>query len=219
MSSRKLTLSRRYQDISDDSPPTLVSSMGSLFASLRPDRALSTTPVETPKERFKDQYVHLLSIPQTFPHRIQRPIEATTALLPFYEFLQLNQLFGSVFLETLSGASNESISTRPPLPIATLSLCSYILSHAGSTATARSVAYANLTLRTLLLLVEEEPIFRRLAREEGVVRLCRQVGSAPRSTCFLLIPLHLEATLSAPSEHTSVPTILSARLLCAMVTA
>jgi len=163
--------------------------------------------------------VHLPSIPRMLLHRIQRPIEATIALLPFYEFLQLNQLFGSVFLETLSGATNESTSTRPPLPIATLSLCSYILSHAGSTATARSLAYANLTLRTLLLLVEEEPIFRKLAREEGIVRLCRQVGSASRSLCLLLILLYPEATLSALSERTSPPTVPSARLLCVVVAA
>jgi hypothetical protein len=193
--------------------------MGSLFASLRPDRALSTTPVETPKELFKDQYVHLPSIPRIFPHRIQRPIEAAIALLPFYEFLQLNQIFGSVFLETLSGATNETTSTRPPLPITTLSLCSYILSHAGSTATARSLAYANLALRTLLLLVEEQPIFRKLAREEGIVRLCRQVGSASRSPCLLLILLHSEATLSALRKRTSLPTVSSARLLCAVVAA
>ena len=155
--------------------------------------------------------------PQPFSHSTHRPIEAAIALLPFYEFLQLNQLFSSVFLGTLSSATNESKSTRPPLPIAALSLCSYILSHAGSTATARALAYANLALRTLLLLVEEEPIVRKLAREEGVVRLCRQVSSAPRSTSLPLTPLRLEGTLPTFGRHTSPPTIASARLLCAVV--
>lgn len=156
---------------------------------------------------------------QTYSHSIHRPIEAAIALLPFYELLQLNQLFSSVFLETLSGATNTSKSTRPPLPIATLSLCSYILSHAGSTATARALAYANLALRTLLLLVEEEPIIGKMAREEGIVRLCRQVSYAPLSTSPPLIPIRSEATLSASGRYASPPTIRSARLLCTVVAA
>ena|SRR6266702_4984453 len=48
---------RAYQDISDDSPPTMSSMIGSFMSSLRPDRAFSSTPVNTPKELFKDQYV------------------------------------------------------------------------------------------------------------------------------------------------------------------
>ena len=51
------TPTRAYQDISDDSPPTMSSMIGSFVSSLRPDRAFSSTPVNTPKELFKDQYV------------------------------------------------------------------------------------------------------------------------------------------------------------------
>jgi hypothetical protein len=50
---------RAYQEISDDSPPTMSSMIGSFVSSLRPDRALSSTPVDTPKELFKNQYVVL----------------------------------------------------------------------------------------------------------------------------------------------------------------
>jgi hypothetical protein len=45
--------------ISDDSPPTMSSMIGSFVSSLRPDRAFSSTPVNTPKELFKNQYVVL----------------------------------------------------------------------------------------------------------------------------------------------------------------
>jgi hypothetical protein len=48
---------RAYQEISDDSPPTMSSVIGSFVTSLRPDRAFSSTPVNTPKELFKNQYV------------------------------------------------------------------------------------------------------------------------------------------------------------------
>ncbi|KAH9081708.1 hypothetical protein EDB83DRAFT_2334344 [Lactarius deliciosus] len=59
---------RAYQDISDDSPPTVSSMIGSFMSSLRPDRAFSSTPVNTPKELFKNQ-----------------PIEACIILLPIFE--------------------------------------------------------------------------------------------------------------------------------------
>ena len=48
---------RAYQEISDDSPPTMSSVIGSFMTSLRPDRAFSSTPVNTPKELFKNQFV------------------------------------------------------------------------------------------------------------------------------------------------------------------
>ncbi|KAH9049384.1 hypothetical protein EDB84DRAFT_1453716, partial [Lactarius hengduanensis] len=59
---------KAYQDISDDSPPTMSSMIGSFMSSLRPDRAFSSTPVNTPKELFKNQ-----------------PIEACIILLPIFE--------------------------------------------------------------------------------------------------------------------------------------
>jgi hypothetical protein len=46
---------RNYQEIMDDSPPTLATSLGSFVAALRPDRALSATPVDPPRELFKNQ--------------------------------------------------------------------------------------------------------------------------------------------------------------------
>ena len=46
---------RDYRRISDDSPPTFATSVGNLLASFRPDRALSPTPVDPPRELFKNQ--------------------------------------------------------------------------------------------------------------------------------------------------------------------
>jgi hypothetical protein len=53
---RLLTFGKRtYRDISDDSPPTMAATLGSLLTSLRPDRALSSRPVDPPRELFKNQ--------------------------------------------------------------------------------------------------------------------------------------------------------------------
>ncbi|KAG5647778.1 hypothetical protein DXG03_008501 [Asterophora parasitica] len=47
---------KAYQTISDDSvKPTLTTTLGSMFTSLRPDRAFAKTPSDPPRELFKDQ--------------------------------------------------------------------------------------------------------------------------------------------------------------------
>jgi hypothetical protein len=50
---------RSYQDIQDDAPPSMISTFGNLLTALRPDKALLSAPIETPREMFKDQYVHI----------------------------------------------------------------------------------------------------------------------------------------------------------------
>lgn len=145
---------KRYQEIQDDTPPTLVSTVGSFLTALRPDRALSSTPVETPKELFKDQ-----------------PIEAAAALLPLYELFNLNPVFSSIVVESLS---TETTSTRPPMICSFISLASYLFSHASSAGTTRCLAYANLTMRVFALMSQEESMVTKLARESGKVRICRQ---------------------------------------------
>lgn len=52
---KKVSIGRNYQEIMDDSPPTLAASFGSLVAALHPNRALSATPVDPPREVFKHQ--------------------------------------------------------------------------------------------------------------------------------------------------------------------
>ncbi|KAG8219513.1 hypothetical protein J3R82DRAFT_462 [Butyriboletus roseoflavus] len=51
----KLLAIRAYQEISDDSIPTFAKTVGTLITSLRPDRALSSQPVDPPREMFKNQ--------------------------------------------------------------------------------------------------------------------------------------------------------------------
>ncbi|KAK0481699.1 hypothetical protein IW261DRAFT_1562992 [Armillaria novae-zelandiae] len=145
---------RRYQEISDDDvSPALASTFGTLIASLRPDRALSTTPVDPPRELFKNQ-----------------PIEATIILLPLYEFLRGNVLFSSVFLN-----SNEPERTIPSPSSTLLTLSSYLLTHATSTSQPRSAAYANLCINCLLALVETDAVLVALSKpNNSPTRLCRQ---------------------------------------------
>ncbi|KAK0233651.1 hypothetical protein IW262DRAFT_1452216 [Armillaria fumosa] len=149
-----VTSIRRYQEISDDDvSPALASTFGTLIASLRPDRALSTTPVDPPRELFKNQ-----------------PIEATVILLPLYEFLRGNVLFASVLL-----SSNEPERTMPSPSSTLLTLSSYLLTHATSTSQARSVAYANLCINCLLALVKTDAALIALSKPNNVpMRLCRQ---------------------------------------------
>lgn len=150
------TTIKAYQDISDDSPPTMSSMIASLMSSLRPDRAFSSTPVNTPKELFKNQ-----------------PIEACVILLPIFELVLRNRIFPSILVEGVKDAAGDKTS-RSPLPHTIVSLSSYLLTHATSTSS-RAIAYANIALNTLLAFVETKEIFRVFCEPSPhPVRLCRQ---------------------------------------------
>ncbi|KII94087.1 hypothetical protein PLICRDRAFT_50074 [Plicaturopsis crispa FD-325 SS-3] len=150
---------KAYQEISDDSPPTLATTFGSLLTSLRPDRALASKPVDPPRELFKNQ-----------------PIEATVVLLPIFEILYANATFGSVLAEYVSavtdGNDNPSRSTPPPFTFLTLS--SYILTHASSLSSPRAIAYASLSLNILLALAENDELMDVFCKPAPEIRLCRQ---------------------------------------------
>ncbi|KAL5519495.1 hypothetical protein ACEPAH_1178 [Sanghuangporus vaninii] len=171
---------KAYQEILDDSPPTFASSVSSLFASFRPDRALSATPVDTPKERFKNQ-----------------PIEAAVILLPVHDFLHLNTVFNAILLEPFISSLTSSASAQlvtngksktrpstssstslPPLICTFLTLCSYIFTHATAVQSPRAAAYANLCLATLLHLVENDvamsALFMPTPGSDIKVRICQQ---------------------------------------------
>ncbi|KAH9982834.1 hypothetical protein BGW80DRAFT_47909 [Lactifluus volemus] len=151
------TTATAYQEISDDSPPTMSSMIGSFVSSLRPDRALSSTPVDTPKELFKNQ-----------------PIEACIILLPILEFVLRNRTFSSILVEGIRDAPGDK-NSRPPLPHAIMSLSSYLLTHATSTSSFRAIGYANVALHILLASVESENIIRAFCEPSPQpVRLCRQ---------------------------------------------
>ncbi|KAI0001680.1 hypothetical protein BJV77DRAFT_969154 [Russula vinacea] len=141
---------RAYQEISDDSPPTMSSMIGSFVTSLRPDRAFSSTPVNTPKELFKGQ-----------------PIEACIIVVPILEFALRNNTFPSVLVEGMKNAAGNK-NSQPPLPNSILSLSSYLLTHATSTSSSRAIGYANVALHILLAFPSPQP-----------VRLCRQAPNSP----------------------------------------
>ncbi|THH13581.1 hypothetical protein EW146_g6658 [Bondarzewia mesenterica] len=167
---------KAYQEISDDSPPTMASTLGSFIASLRPDRALSSTPVDPPRELFKNQ-----------------PIEACLILLPVFEFLHSNQIFLNVLSESVS-TDVDGKTSSPPLPLTLISLSSYLMTHATSLSSPRAIAYANLSLNILLAFVEKDQIMRVVCQPSQTdIRLCRQrlpllpLTSPPRPpVCALL---------------------------------
>ncbi|KAF8167628.1 hypothetical protein B0H34DRAFT_646029 [Crassisporium funariophilum] len=150
---------KSYQLISDDSiTPSLTSSLGSVITRLRPDRALALTPLGAPQDKFKDQ-----------------PIEASVVLLPVYEFLKPNPLFSSVMMEELSSSASADSTQMTPLPFTIISFASYLCTHASSTATPRSIAYASLSLNILLAFVEDNAAMDILCQKHvSAIRLCRQ---------------------------------------------
>lgn len=152
---------KAYQEISDDSIPTFAKSVGALFTSLLPDRTLAMQPLDPPREFLKTQ-----------------PIEATVSLLPVFEFLFFNPLFAQVLVDMIPKPPDSKQSALvPPLAYNIISLSSYVLTHASSSASRRMLAYANLALNTLLVMSENAHImsvFCKPASSKEVIRLCRQ---------------------------------------------
>lgn len=152
---------KAYQEISDDSILTFSKSVGALFTSLLPDRALAMQPLDVPRDFLKTQ-----------------PIEATVSLLPVFEFLFFNPLFAQVLVDMIhKPCDNKQSAPVPPLAYNILSLSSYVLTHASSSASPRTLAYANLALNTLLVMSENAAImsvFCKPASSKEAIRLCRQ---------------------------------------------
>ncbi|KAF9459825.1 hypothetical protein BDZ94DRAFT_989519 [Collybia nuda] len=158
---------KAYHEIFDDHvKPVFPFSFGSMLAMLRPDRALTLTSHDPPRELFKKQ-----------------PIEAAVVLLPIFEFLHNNAIFPKILVESIS-ESTVSGRLQPPL-FTLLTLSSYLLTHASSTFTPRSMAYANISLNNLLCIVENDQMMKALCRPSDVtIRLCRQ-----RSPALPLLPV------------------------------
>ncbi|OBZ78701.1 putative glycine dehydrogenase (decarboxylating), mitochondrial [Grifola frondosa] len=138
---------KAYQSISDDSPPTFGSAFGSFLSSLRPDRALASKPVDPPRELFKNQ-----------------PIEACVILLPLFEFIHGSSTFQKVLVQSIDSETEKKATSLSPLPYTLLTLSSYLLTHASSSSSPRAIAYANLSLNILLVMVESNEIMRVLCQ-------------------------------------------------------
>ena len=106
-----------------------------------------------------------------------RPIEASVVLLPMYEFLRANPLFTTVLLEDLVSPPAD-VGQSSPLPCTLIRFTSYLCSHASSTSSPRSMGYANLSLNTLLSLVENGVVMEFMTQTSiTAIPLCRQVGT------------------------------------------
>ncbi|KAG9222529.1 hypothetical protein CCMSSC00406_0002864 [Pleurotus cornucopiae] len=173
---------KAYQEVSDDSPPTFTSTLASMVISMRPDRALASKPLDPPRELFKSL-----------------PIEATAVLLLLFEFTRTNSTFNSVLIDYLSPDLEKPGTSKPihgRLPLTILTLSSYLITHASSTASPRAAAYANLCLNVLLAFVENGALLRaltppvpqtiRLCRQNGQTRLEYHWGELWRALCGLL---------------------------------
>ncbi|KAJ3977857.1 hypothetical protein EV361DRAFT_943954 [Lentinula raphanica] len=160
---------KAYQEADmEDSQSTLMSTLGSVFGRFQTHWPPST----------KDSVV------------FYRPIEACVSLLPVYELLSNNPIFSSV-LTTKNGSGSTG------LLFTSLSLSSYLLVHANSTSSPRSLAYANLSLTWLLLLSTNSQVMESLTQPAtsypGPVHTCRQKqpllpnpSSDQRPVCALL---------------------------------
>ncbi|KAJ3984581.1 hypothetical protein F5890DRAFT_1460981 [Lentinula detonsa] len=164
---------RAYQEASVGDSSTLMPTLGSVFERLHLKRALVESPTVI-SSKLKNQ-----------------PIEACVSFLPAYEYLSNNPIFPFVLSESFPlTTNNESRSTS--LLFTSLSLSSYLLTHA--TSSPRSLAYANLSLTWLLLLSANTHIMETLTQPTSVpIHICRQrqpflprPSSNQRPICALL---------------------------------
>jgi hypothetical protein len=96
----------------------------------------------------------------------------------------VNKTFASVLSQEISSddkkKSASSQTSSPVLFLTVISLSSYILTHASSTASPRALAYASLSLKTLLTFLEASDLMNVLFEPcQYTIRLSRQVGLLP----------------------------------------
>ncbi|KAG6837686.1 hypothetical protein H0H93_004962 [Arthromyces matolae] len=132
-------------------------------------------------ERFVSEAALLLAILANF-HKNDaaklnpylKPVASAVFLLPVFEFLRANPLFPIVLLET-SSQNTEVTQRNPRLSYTILTLSSYILTHASSASSPRSLSYANLSLHILLALVENDGVMSVMNQPStSAIPICRQ---------------------------------------------
>lgn len=119
-------------------------------------------------------------------------------LLPVYEFLNSNPMYATILIEDMVSPLD---STQSPLFCTVVSLTSYLCTHALSTASQRSIAYAGLSLNMILAMVENTMIMEFISQTNvPSIQLCRQV-------CTYLLPSSLILYLTASDQRPpSLPT-------------
>ncbi|EJD51924.1 hypothetical protein AURDEDRAFT_82848 [Auricularia subglabra TFB-10046 SS5] len=186
-----------YQDVSDDSPLTLIASFGSLMTSLRPDKAFAATHVD-----LREMYKHL-------------PPAQAVVLFPLHEFMLQNEAFRAVLV---ADSLDESTTAVAPCLHSVLSLSSYILTHGSSSA--RGAAYAHLCLKLLATCASYTNILDAMVADPNGKKdiwLCRQrepqlpLSSKPRpglasllDACLLWIRHNMLKRLEVASYITCI---------------
>ncbi|KAH7107043.1 hypothetical protein BKA62DRAFT_685856 [Auriculariales sp. MPI-PUGE-AT-0066] len=188
---------RIYQDVSDDTPPSIVSAFSTMLSSLRPDKAFASTHVD-----IRDQFKHL-------------PPAQTVVLFAAHEFMHESASFRAVLIVDTKSDNG----TVAPCLHTLLSMSSYLFTH-GS-ASPRSVAYASLALNILAVISNHDDILAALSSEPAKgskdIWLCRQrepplpLSSAARpalasllDVCILFIRHNMQKRLEVQSYLTCI---------------
>lgn len=104
-----------------------------------------------------------------------RPTREAVFLFPIFELLSANTLFPAMLVEDAFPVK-DTTGHISPLLHTILTLSSYILTHATSTSSPRSLSYANLSLHILLALVENDGAMSAMSKPSAIViPICRQV--------------------------------------------
>jgi hypothetical protein len=115
---------------------------------------------------------------------LNSPPREALCLLPLREFVQFNPSFlilsAQPFVYTIASATDApgvKRSSTFTLPSTVLSLSSYILTHATSSAEPRAGAYAQVCLAIMLIWIRNPFVVKMMSmeKERTEARLCRQV--------------------------------------------
>lgn len=137
-------------------------------------------------------------------------------LLPVFEFLDNNQGLAEVLVKPFT---QENDLQDDVLVLSLVTVSSYILTHATSSASPRAVAYAHLSLNILLRLVQNPKVSSAFCQPRShPIRLCRQVRSFPPDGWHGGSTIIPEDTAVAPGNRSSTSYVRSAGLVCVVVT-
>ncbi|KAH9486507.1 Armadillo-like helical domain-containing protein 3 [Psilocybe cubensis] len=147
---------KQYQELGSESfGLNLTSSFGAVLNRWLPENTLLLSHPNAYGDKYKDQ-----------------PVEATVILLAVYEFLLSNPMFATVLIEDMVSPDD---SVQCPLFCTIISLTSYLCTHAMSTASPRSIAYAGISINMILALVENKVVMEFISQNNvPSIQMCRQ---------------------------------------------
>jgi hypothetical protein len=116
---------------------------------------------------------HLLT---TYAKKVKSPPENAVLLLGAFEFLRSNSQFRDLLRNDIAG--NDTREYGPSSGVfAIITLTSYLVTHASSVSTSRSLAYANLGLHVIFTLIDHDEMLEQLCEPTGKgIHVCRQAS-------------------------------------------